>query len=549
MQGQGHGSNASEDPTLRLLLQNNGMDPNDGHISGNHGTTAQTILSGQGQGIGYGRLQLDLNEPLQLTVDLPRTGRTSGNQQILASFDSLSPIMIHSGSAGYVVEETINREGLLLTNGQSRLLCKRRASKVPQPQNAVLNIPTAASSSNNGSHLARPVLPVATSPIHIGQMDSYQSNTRLRTFLSQQNPGPVNTSAWNSSNFNAQATGPHRQRPVVSPFGSLSTQNSQIRSVPANPSMLHHQQQPTVGVSNQLQQLTVGIPNQSQQQNIVGAHNPMQTPLSSQNWNVPAMPSHGHQSFGSAVTIQPGNVQPNMNLVNGNSSFVGNAAASSRIQSGSGWRITIPYTDASHTIRDLEAALRSNNYRPTQVPQRSGAIAAERQAGNNIRLSRTMSSQMTAQRRRRLISQMRSYLRLVRRSGGLRTEDATEMGRSFLQTMYALETTHDDMRLDIDNMSYEELLDLENRMGNVSTGLSQATIQANLRRRKFQPITIAPTAPTAETEQCCICQEDYADGEELGKLDCGHDFHFNCIKQWFGHKNLCPVCKKTALAI
>ncbi|KAE8695941.1 Detected protein of unknown function [Hibiscus syriacus] len=533
MQSQGQGSNSREASTLRFLLENSGMSPNDGHISGNHGTIAPSILSGrQGQEFGSGPLQLDLNEPLPLTLDLSRTGRASGNLQILASCDSLSPIMIHSGSAGYVVEETINREGLLPTNGQSRLLCKRRAPEVPQPQNAVLNIPTAASSSNNGSHLARPV---AASPIQIGQTDSYQRNTRLRAFLGQQNPGHANMSAWNSNGFNAQATGQHRQRPVVSSFGS-----SQIRPAPANPAMLHHQPQPSVGVSNQLQQqqqqqqLTVGIPShlqQQQQQNIVGAHNQFQTPLSSQYWNGPTMPLHGHQSFGSAVTIQPGNVQPSMNRSMGTQAILE----------------TLPPLRESNPVR----ACIIHHCRPwgtiNQVSPRPGAIAAERQqAANNIRLSRIMSSQMNAQRRRRLISQMRSYLRLVRRSGGLRTEDATEMGRTFLQTMYALETTHDDMRLDVDNMSYEQLLELENRIGNVSTGLTQATIRATLRRRKFQPIT---AGSTADTEQCCICQEDYANGEEMGKLDCGHDFHFNCIEQWLGYKNLCPICKKTALAI
>ncbi|CAL9145374.1 unnamed protein product [Musa hybrid cultivar] len=35
---------------------------------------------------------------------------------------------------------------------------------------------------------------------------------------------------------------------------------------------------------------------------------------------------------------------------------------------------------------------------------------------------------------------------------------------------------HHDMRLDIDNMSYEELLALGERMGNVSTGLSEDAI-------------------------------------------------------------------------
>ncbi|XP_045831425.1 uncharacterized protein LOC123922779 [Trifolium pratense] len=32
-------------------------------------------------------------------------------------------------------------------------------------------------------------------------------------------------------------------------------------------------------------------------------------------------------------------------------------------------------------------------------------------------------------------------------------------------------------------------------------------------------------------ELCCICQEEYLTGEEIGKLDCAHIFHMNCIKQ------------------
>lgn len=36
-------------------------------------------------------------------------------------------------------------------------------------------------------------------------------------------------------------------------------------------------------------------------------------------------------------------------------------------------------------------------------------------------------------------------------------------------------------------------------------------------------------------------------GDEIGKLDCGHEFHTNCIKQWLTLKNLCPICKMTGL--
>ncbi|RWV94077.1 hypothetical protein GW17_00043424 [Ensete ventricosum] len=42
-------------------------------------------------------------------------------------------------------------------------------------------------------------------------------------------------------------------------------------------------------------------------------------------------------------------------------------------------------------------------------------------------------------------------------------------------------------------------------------------------------------------------QEEYMEGDDLGALDCGHDFHSVCIKQWLMHKNLCPICKNTAL--
>lgn len=92
---------------------------------------------------------------------------------------------------------------------------------------------------------------------------------------------------------------------------------------------------------------------------------------------------------------------------------------------------------------------------------------------------------------------------------------------------------HRDMRLDVDNMSYEvkqevfghltfwlifyigfimqcfllflelqELLALEERIGNVSTGLSEETILTRLRQRKYS--VAARTA--LEAEPCCICQ-------------------------------------------
>ncbi|KAG5033957.1 hypothetical protein JHK87_008867 [Glycine soja] len=116
--------------------------------------------------------------------------------------------------------------------------------------------------------------------------------------------------------------------------------------------------------------------------------------------------------------------------------------------------------------------------------------------------------------------------------------------QSFLSGIADVHDRHGDMRLDVDNMSYEELLALEERIGNVSTGLSEETLSKLLKQRKHS----VEKGSETDAEPCCVCQEDYGDGNDIGTLDCGHDFHSSCIKQWLMQKNLCPICKTTGLA-
>ncbi|XP_028083257.1 probable E3 ubiquitin-protein ligase HIP1 [Camellia sinensis] len=80
----------------------------------------------------------------------------------------------------------------------------------------------------------------------------------------------------------------------------------------------------------------------------------------------------------------------------------------------------------------------------------------------------------------------------------------------------------------------------------MSTGLSEEAILAAVRQHCYLSMKLGPPV---EEEPCCICQEDYVDGKELGKLNCGHEFHFNCIKQWLVQKNNCPICRKTAVVV
>ncbi|KAK9279836.1 hypothetical protein L1049_013518 [Liquidambar formosana] len=110
---------------------------------------------------------------------------------------------------------------------------------------------------------------------------------------------------------------------------------------------------------------------------------------------------------------------------------------------------------------------------------------------------------------------------------------------------------HRDMRLDIDNMSYEELLALEERMGNVSTALTEETVAKCLKRSIYE--TTPPEVGTMgfgredDDVKCSICQEEYVVGDEVGRLlQCEHRYHVVCIHQWLRLKNWCPVCKTCA---
>lgn len=108
---------------------------------------------------------------------------------------------------------------------------------------------------------------------------------------------------------------------------------------------------------------------------------------------------------------------------------------------------------------------------------------------------------------------------------------------------------HRDMRMDIDNMSYEELLALEEKIGTVSTALSEEALSKCLKRS----IYIRPTLASAVTVcgddiKCSICQEDYVSGEDVGSLACEHRYHIGCIHQWLRLKNWCPICKSSAVA-
>jgi hypothetical protein len=100
-----------------------------------------------------------------------------------------------------------------------------------------------------------------------------------------------------------------------------------------------------------------------------------------------------------------------------------------------------------------------------------------------------------------------------------------------------------EMRLDVDSMSYEELVALGERIGDVSTGVSEDVMPNCLVDKIY-----CSTHQKNQEEKCAICLEEYEGGEEIGEVkNCGHEFHGGCIKKWLLMKNVCPICKTAAL--
>ncbi|KAG0491068.1 hypothetical protein HPP92_007931 [Vanilla planifolia] len=131
-------------------------------------------------------------------------------------------------------------------------------------------------------------------------------------------------------------------------------------------------------------------------------------------------------------------------------------------------------------------------------------------------------------------------------------EDATLMDLSALYGTRNAIDQHQDMRLDIDDMSYEELLALEERIGIVKTGLTEEFIARNLKTKVHVPKIATSTSEPSfrlamENEDCAVCQVEYLENDIIGSLDCAHSYHADCIKQWLLIKNLCPICKTSAL--
>ena len=76
--------------------------------------------------------------------------------------------------------------------------------------------------------------------------------------------------------------------------------------------------------------------------------------------------------------------------------------------------------------------------------------------------------------------------------------------------------------------TFQQLLELGDRMGNVTKGLT--TVQ--IRRLPTKTFKSSMNLNQSKPAECSVCFCEYEEGDELRLLPCFHEFHVPCIDKW-----------------
>jgi hypothetical protein len=139
----------------------------------------------------------------------------------------------------------------------------------------------------------------------------------------------------------------------------------------------------------------------------------------------------------------------------------------------------------------------------------------------------------------------------------LEAEDRMMMERQlYMQQNEALRAMNNE-GVDPESMSYEQLLELEEKIGSISKGLTTEEIQVysniihrtfllNLSLEHYQQIIQCINKVNV---RCSVCQCEFDDNEPMKELRCKHQYHSVCIDSWLTKNNACPICKESVKEI
>ncbi|KAE8728334.1 proteasome subunit beta type-3-A-like [Hibiscus syriacus] len=92
--------------------------------------------------------------------------------------------------------------------------------------------------------------------------------------------------------------------------------------------------------------------------------------------------------------------------------------------------------------------------------------------------------------------------------------------------------------IDVDDLSYEELIALGEIIGVEKRGLSPKEISSCLIQCKFRSVECK-----TGIDMCVICQVEYEEDEGVVTLgNCEQPYHSDCISKWLRVKKICPIC-------
>ncbi|KAK9152905.1 hypothetical protein Sjap_000385 [Stephania japonica] len=84
---------------------------------------------------------------------------------------------------------------------------------------------------------------------------------------------------------------------------------------------------------------------------------------------------------------------------------------------------------------------------------------------------------------------------------------------------------------------------LEEETREMSSGWTEEDILKCLKTRTND----ASLGKNQKNTICTICQDEYEVEDKIGILNCGHEFHRDCIKDWLLRNSICPICRRPAL--
>jgi len=96
------------------------------------------------------------------------------------------------------------------------------------------------------------------------------------------------------------------------------------------------------------------------------------------------------------------------------------------------------------------------------------------------------------------------------------------------------------------DLTYEEMMELQELIGNHEKGLTREQIDAI----PCQSFTKRGGCTGNSSEEVCtICLSEYELDDAQRVMRCGHVFHRECVDVWLGDHNSCPLCKHEAIVI